>query len=350
MLQLQHLHVAAHKVVYMIKREKLLSDYKRSNINFLLQVPEHGNLGDQAIALAIEQWLKRLDIKYFAAPAELTDGKEAMYVKKRTPQIYVVPGGGFLGSLWPDDENRFRRILRSFKSKRVIVLPQTITFDMTTDQGRSFFEESKKVYTSHPNLTIFVREKKSLNFMKEYMPTVDVRLAPDLVTTLDIPNYDFIRSGILLCLREDKERNISSEETDYIHKLLSEKLPSEKIAFTSTVVDRAVRKRNRQKEVETKLSEFAHSKLVITDRLHGMVFAALTGTPCIALGNSNGKVKGVYQWIKGKNPYVKYLDHIDNLESTLSQLDLDRKYHYDKSDCIANFQEVVNLLKKENEQ
>lgn len=328
----------------------MIIDYKKSNTDFLLlQVPEHGNIGDQAITLAEEQWLERLKLEYFEVPAESTDGKEFTYAEASTYQKVLVHGGGFLGSLWPVEEYRFRRILEAFKKQRVIVFPQTITFDMKTDQGRSFFEESKKAYTSHPNLTIFVRETKSLQFMREYMPTVDVRLVPDCVTTLDVQDYNYDRTGILLCLRSDKEKNISNKGTDDIYKLVSEKYPSEKISFTDTVVPYEFEKGRCQEEVEAKLREFAHSKLVITDRLHGMVFAALTGTPCIAIGNSNGKVRGVYQWIKDKNAYVKYVDELSDFGSVLSELNLDERYHYDKSDCIRNFQPVIELLSKENE-
>lgn len=41
-----------------------------------------------------------------------------------------------------------------------------------------------------------------------------------------------------------------------------------------------------------KYIKFRECELVITDRIHGMIFAAITGTPCIAL--SNYKIKGTY--------------------------------------------------------
>ena len=36
----------------------------------------------------------------------------------------------------------------------------------------------------------------------------------------------------------------------------------------------------------------------VTDRLHGMIFSVVTGTPCIALDNVSGKVRGVHAWIE----------------------------------------------------
>lgn len=38
---------------------------------------------------------------------------------------------------------------------------------------------------------------------------------------------------------------------------------------------------------------------MVTDRLHGMIFAYLAGTPCVFLDNKTKKVSGVYNtWLK----------------------------------------------------
>ncbi len=37
---------------------------------------------------------------------------------------------------------------------------------------------------------------------------------------------------------------------------------------------------------------------MITDRLHGMVFAVITGTPCLVFDNVSKKISMVYQWIR----------------------------------------------------
>lgn len=46
---------------------------------------------------------------------------------------------------------------------------------------------------------------------------------------------------------------------------------------------------NRKSELLKKLEEFRSNKLIITDRLHGMIMACLAGTPCIAFDNSSKK-------------------------------------------------------------
>lgn len=137
----------------------------------LLQTPLHGNLGDQAIILAEKEFLKRLPRGTFAElPSELTLFHEKLFARF-TPKnrIVLITGGGFLGCLWPDEEFAFRRNLQAFSKNKIIVFPQTVTFDTKTSGGKEFFEESRRIYEGHGNLTIFVREKESLSFMQENM-------------------------------------------------------------------------------------------------------------------------------------------------------------------------------------
>ena len=44
-------------------------------------------------------------------------------------------------------------------------------------------------------------------------------------------------------------------------------------------------KENREQLLKQKIEEFQSAELVITDRLHGMIFSVITGTPCIAFDN-----------------------------------------------------------------
>ena len=58
---------------------------------------------------------------------------------------------------------------------------------------------------------------------------------------------------------------------------------------------------------------------MVTDRLHGMIFAALTKTPCIVVPNSNYKIKGIYEWLKGLN-YISFLEDMDCFEDEVLRL------------------------------
>lgn len=313
----------------------------------LTDTPQHGNLGDHAIVLAQEQLLKNQNIRYCELSANQIEGLEHWFARI-TPKnkTVLVPGGGFLGNLWIKEELRFRRILQAFSNHKIIVFPQTVTFDLSSEEGRKFFEESNRIYSSHPDLTLFVREKKSYDFMQKYMPDVKTILVPDIVTILRIPNSEYDRHGILMCMRSDLEKNITQEQYDYICSCILKHYPNEGMINTDTVVDHNIAIENRQVELDEKLNEFSKSKLVITDRLHGMVFAAITGTPCIALGNCNGKVKGVYEWIKS-NSYINYVDDVKEIDGILEKIDLDKHYNYDYNNVEKNFVQLLELFKEE---
>ena len=90
----------------------------------------------------------------------------------------------------------------------------------------------------------------------------------------------------------------------------------------------------REFEVERKFDEFRRARLVITDRLHGMIFAAITGTPCIALNNSSGKVEGVWSlWLRHLD-YVKFVREAAEIPALLDAM-LGDQTLFIRSDVIA---------------
>lgn len=183
----------------------------------LMAVPDHFNIGDQAIALREMQILNQLRINSFNV-IRLQYGEGKAKLAKLIPADYLIlyHGGGNLGSLWKDEENQFRKILINQRKQKIIVFPQTVFFDMDRKTDIQYFQESKEIYSSHPNLTIFVREQFSLEFMREYMPEVQVILVPDVVLTYKPPLSKRKRNGTLLCLRNDKERTITQNEYNFI--------------------------------------------------------------------------------------------------------------------------------------
>ena len=63
-----------------------------------------------------------------------------------------------------------------------------------------------------------------------------------------------------------------------------------------------------------KMNKFRQAKFAITDRLHGMIFSIITGTPCIVFGNYNHKLKSVFSsWLSGR-PDVVFLDSADQFQ------------------------------------
>ena len=76
---------------------------------------------------------------------------------------------------------------------------------------------------------------------------------------------------------------------------------------------------NRESELENIFSEFRNVELVVTDRLHGMIFSAITGTKCIVLNSKSPKITGCYQWIKHLE-YIRMINNIEELESVYKKM------------------------------
>ncbi len=91
--------------------------------------------------------------------------------------------------------------------------------------------------------------------------------------------------------------------------------------FTDTFIEDvyAPDDRKRKQIIQEKLIEFSQAKLIITDRLHGMILAYLSKTPCIVLSNYNYKIKGVYEWIK-EIEWVIYTDKIEEIDGLVDNL------------------------------
>ena len=124
------------------------------------------------------------------------------------------------------------------------------------------------------------------------------------------------RQNVLLCFREDKEQSISEQVKRTI--IVTVKQCGKEYLETTTVEKYAISPNQRETFVYKKLQEFRNSELVITDRLHAMLFAAITGTPCIAFDNCSKKVSGVYEWIY-QLKYIKIVNRESDIHLLLNE-------------------------------
>lgn len=333
------------RIVVSLKLNSILKRDNKLNAIFLIGSPLHGNIGDHAISIAEMKLLREIKNKQIIEiPGEyynLCLNKIKRVVK--TNDIIVITGGGFIGSLWLNEENMVRNVIKAFPNNKIIIMPQTVFFE-NTEKGAKELQISKEIYEGHKDLWLFVREENSFEYCKKNFEKIKhLFLVPDIVTYLDYELPKEQRSGILLCLREDKERVVSKENKLQLVKEL------EKLNFlikeTTTVLKRRVSLLERQKVFEEKLLEFKTSKLVITDRLHGMLFAAITATPCIAMNNSSGKVKGVYNWLK-ELPYIEFVEENENMLEIANRLLALEENQYNVEQYRNEFKKVIKRLEE----
>ena len=175
--------------------------------------------------------------------------------------------------------------------------------------------------------------------MKNNFPKCKIFLVPDIVLYNNSITFEKIRNDVLCCFRSDKEKkfNFEKEIINTIEK------NNYKIAFSDTIVNHKVFSFNRKKEVFKKLREFSKYKIIITDRLHGMVFAFLTKTPCIVIENKSYKVKGLYEWIKKCN-FIK-LYNKSTFESDF--LDLINLNEIKETNIYSNFNCLYSIIKED---
>ena len=148
--------------------------------------------------------------------------------------------------------------------------------------------------------------------MKEMFPSS--KLIPDIVMTLDKRNPFTERKGVTLCLRNDAESDLSQEFKMNLKKIVSESY--DVIDYDTHIRRGGLSLDDRESELNKIWAQFRSSEWVITDRLHGMIFAYITSTPCIVLPNNNYKIEGCYSWIKNCG-YIFFLD-----ETNIGQLEV----------------------------
>ena len=306
---------------------------------FFIGTPEYTNLGDSAIAIAQMLFLEkcgfpRSNIKKFTQSEYIEyAGLFSRYINKR--HLICGIGGGNLGNLWPNEEEFRYRFIDAFPNNPIVIFPQTVFFT-EDEEGRKAIEASKQHYEKHRKLTIVAREQISFDRLKTLYRNPAKLLTPDIVLVTK-------RSGGLLVFRNDAEKAMADEDRQAIVDYLNEN--SFVFRTTDMYSDEPVTKENRMELVRKKMQEFADAEFVITDRLHGMVFAAITGTPCIALSNNHHKVSGTYNWISYL-PYIKYSTNIEEVLSLLPRITKMGNCTFDSEPLLKRYDGLAKEIKR----
>ena len=267
---------------------------------FMLATPTHGNLGDQAIVYAEKKMLTN----YFEPKSIIEVANEFYLLFPKVIQrvvdeedLIVIDGGGNLGTLWKNEDGKITDIISRFYKNDIIIFPQTCYYE-NNDESRRRIEKNRRVYAKAKKLKVMLRDWASYQFFLSSFQGTKVYYGPDIVLSLQVPMIERDRNGALFCYRGDIEER---RENDSLKNRIQQALVNRgyRIQETSMCVDDSIGEKNREQRLREKLHEFASAEIVATDRLHAMLFCAITGTPCIAMDNVSNKVSGAYEWIKG---------------------------------------------------
>ena len=297
--RIKHLREFLHQTTPQTAPDALQSDRRV----FFLDTPSYGNLGDQAIAFAMRKFVGdvlpqfgQVEIAEDALPQSIRWVEQNI----RPRDIICLTGGGNMGTMYRHYECVRRYVIKHFPDHPIVVFPQTIDYGADFVSRRELHRASR-IYGAHPQLVLCARDEHSYQVMKDNFPHNKVLFCPDIVLSLDYPHIaDERGDSVGICLRSDRECAISADFSAYLHA----KYPDGTALSTMRPVEGGIGSDNRQQVVEQVLRDFACNRLVVTDRLHGVIFSYITHTPCIALPNSNGKVEQVCRYLSSSGRVV----------------------------------------------
>jgi pyruvyl transferase EpsI len=312
---------------YINARDLVLPSGKRC---FIFLAADYGNIGDIAISAAQKQYLENVLIDYEIISIPISQTRFVLgSIKKqvKADDIITIIGGGNMGGIYPDIEELRQLVIKSFPSNRIVCFPQTLDWDDSTQSKRAL-KTIVKTYAQHPDIYIFARESitksKLIELFNKYN-NVNIGLVPDIVmsaTAESLGATDSLEPSVILrCLRDDKEVALSTAQYAIVDKALASigyKIESTDTHAGGSQLDET----HCAKLLADKLTQFRAAKLVITDRLHGMILCLLSGTPCLVLPNSNHKIRQTHlDWLSD-HPRLIFLEleEINNISESINEL------------------------------
>lgn len=332
---------------YFLSKKKKMAQFDNPNKKIVIALAaNYGNLGDVAITYAQKQFLKKNFPEYDVIEFEISNtftGMKSLKQYIRQDDMITIVGGGNLGDLYDDIEFARQFIIRNFPKNKIVIFPQTIVFSKTLS-GRLRLLWAKAIYNSHKDLTLFVREQFSFEQYRSVFRRIEK--APDIVMSMDYAEPEGVeRDGITVCFRDDKENGVDMVVKD---RLVSEIQRNYPVQMKDTHVGNQNNLQKLYAELHNLISIFQKSRVVITDRLHGMILSYITHTPCVALCGGNKKILGCYQWIAESN-YVRLIEsdvNEDSLETVLREIDTLYKMKKEEKQC-ADLTNKFGVIQKQ---
>lgn len=263
---------------------------------FVFLAADYGNLGDVAITYAQEKILNDFYPDYEIIDVPISKTLSLLHPIKKSIKpndIITITGGGNMGGMYGDIELLRLMVIRMFPENKIVVFPQTTDYN---GNNNFLFRLAQKTYNKHKNIILLAREEVTYARLNEWFPFAKSLLVPDVVMTLDKwENKE--RNGIVFCLRDDKEKKPCDQKVFSIMEE-AKSMGIKTIQYDTHINNNFMSLDECKHELNKIWKIFSNSQLVVTDRLHGMVFAYITGTPAIVFPNNNFKIEKCYEWIR----------------------------------------------------
>ena len=295
---------------------------------FLLDLPKHNNIGDAALRVSEEYFVKEKypNAVFFFAPvitlylSGMTGARQ--WSKLARPcDVLLLQGGGNMGNLYPDCDGARRELITAFAGRPIISFPLSET--MRPGDDHAYRIEAAPIYDRSQSFTLFVRDPISLSNMKARYPHLSMYLVNDIAFSLTshCATSAGQRNGIYLCLRNDWEQHYTRAQTDALRTALI--TAGCTVTQGDTQYGGKITSKNRERVVFDTIASHEKYRVVVTDRLHGMVFSIISRTPCVLLQTHDHKLRGAYETVKTW-PYVRFAADLDEaLQTAIEFADID---------------------------
>lgn len=268
----------------------------------LFDFPYYSNVGDSAIWLGMESYLKKQSRIRTVA---VTSHQIGQLPNLPEQAVILINGGGNLGDLWPRHQLFREKVITHYRHHRIIQLPQSIHFQEAKNQARC-----RNIFNRHPDFHLLVRDRDSLA-QGQNLHDGSTQLCPDMALCLEhLPRSTEPSHPLIGLLRTDKERVTAELAPESAGELLVYDWLEEPVSLIRQITMQVESLQNnyprwtihlyglkRHLYYRLAMQRLQHGcdilcsgHVAITDRLHGHILCNLMGIPHVVLDNSYRKI------------------------------------------------------------
>jgi pyruvyl transferase EpsO len=265
-----------------------------------LDYPVHDNVGDLLIHRGADAFLEdygydvrgRFSIHDFSRRGGAGESSIVLKPSIRTLDALLAQGcalmlhgGGNFGDIWPEFQTFRELLVQRYPDTRIVVLPQSIHFGAAAERARA-----AAIFGAHRKLFFFVRDAESLRFVEDEL-SGEAEILPDMAHQLwGRPEFAAASAerGTLVLRRRDRESRAASRGDTVHFDWADLNGRASKFALRALrkwqVIDNPLRhivpnyvlwRLYRDWLVGRAVAAFRPYRQIDTDRLHGLILAAL---------------------------------------------------------------------------
>ena len=297
----------------------------------VLDFPDHDNVGDTAIWLGEQQALARLGVRIAYSA---THGRHRDDVVDALPRDVplLLHGGGNFGDVWPENHAFREHVVARFADRRIVQLPQTVWF---ADEAAA--QRSAAALRRHPDLTVMTRDDEGTAYVRDVLGLASV-LVPDAALAIDpatLPAPRPAEAPVVVQWRTDHEsagRRAAPAGVPVFdwfppHSRRRQVLSAADARLRPAVASAAARRASTALHaaiatggVHRGLAMVQRGEVLVTDRLHGVVLATLSGRRSVWVDNSYGKVGRLHDTWLSSSPLSRRADSPEEAVATARRL------------------------------